>query len=78
MSKILNISDLVPEVQKIMDRAKDYGLETEVIAQMIQNSFQAKPSEVIDKMWGALEDWDIPSQNSEDEYNNHLNKQTED
>ena len=71
MSK-LDLSELMPEVSKIVTRAKDYDLEFEVIAQMIQNTHEAKDSEVIDRMWGALADWDIPSQKAEDEYNNYL------
>jgi len=74
MSK-LDLSDLVPEVQKIMDQAKGYGLETEVIAQMLVNAHNKKGSEVIPAIWGALEDWDIPLQKEEDDFNQQLIKE---
>jgi len=74
MSK-LNLAELVPEVYKIVERAKHYELETEVIAQMIVNSYNAKPTEVIDRMWGALQDWDIPFQESEDDFDKQLKEE---
>jgi len=74
MSK-LNLAELVPEVYKIVERAKHYELETEVIAQMIINSYNAKPSEVIDRMWGALQDWDIPFQESADDFDKQLKEE---
>jgi len=76
MSK-LQLSELIPEVEKIMKRAEDFGLEYEVIAQMIVNAYEVKPSGVIQRMWDALADWDIPSKDEEDEFNKHLNTNME-
>lgn len=76
MSK-LGLTEILPEVNKIMKKAEDWGLEYEVIAQMIINTHEAKSTDVINRMWGALVDWDIPIQNDEDEFNKHLNNSIE-
>jgi len=63
----LDFSDLLPDVSVILERARQYGLENEVATQMIVNLHSANPTEVKDKLWGALEDWDIPPQKTDDD-----------